>query len=80
MVRCQDIGNPKLTIQGDPESQGKYMGLREGMDKPRLIYHKISVFYGAIFFFFSFEPSPRQAAGNVLPVTALLRGTVRIKK
>ena len=25
------------------------------------------------------EPSPRQAAGNVLPVTAVLRSTVRIK-
>ncbi len=36
MVRCQDIGrNPKLTIQGDSALQGKGLGLRDGMDKPR---------------------------------------------
>ncbi len=27
----------------------------------------------------TFEPSPRQAAGNVLPVTAVLRSTERMK-
>jgi hypothetical protein len=51
MVRCQDIGrNPKLTIQGDSALQGKGLGLRDGMDKPRLIYYKISLIYGGDMF------------------------------